>query len=63
MRTFVSAVGRREGSSQSSMYGHFIQGGRKMPYVDCIWTVKYPLKVRMFIWLLEKDTTLTWPKL
>lgn len=46
-----------------SAYTHFINRGHKMPNIDWIWKVMYPLKVRIFMWLLEKDAILTWPKL
>lgn len=47
----------------SSTYNHFINGTHKMPNVDWIWKVRYHLKVRMFMWLKEKDGILTRPKL
>lgn len=34
-----------------------------MANADCIWKVKCPLKIRIFMWLTEKDAILTWPEL
>lgn len=39
-----------------STYRHFVDGGTRIRSGQLIWRLRYPLKVRFFMWLIEKET-------
>lgn len=46
-----------------STYLHFIDSGVNSINTYWIWSIKCPSKVRVFLWLVHKNSLLTWPAL
>ena len=49
--------------SLKNAYFRLNDGGLRCPFAKVVWQIKVPLKIRTFIWLVVKDTTLTWDNL